>query len=64
MLYEGISNLMPKNAKLAAFVVNVVNFSSLTCTLLAWCRRNPSSPRVQEGVMKAGLFKYDKPALV
>lgn len=30
MLYEGISNLMPKNAKLAAFVVNVVNFSSLT----------------------------------
>lgn len=30
MLYEGISNLMSKNAKLAAFVVNVVNFSSLT----------------------------------
>lgn len=30
MLYDRISNQMPKNAKFAAFVVNVVNFSSLT----------------------------------
>ena len=30
MLYERVSNQKPRNAKFAAFVVNVVNFRSLT----------------------------------